>query len=65
MDELYSKLVEYPTIPLHTGRGFPEDEINGQLRKLLKLLNATPGSKLLGNLTGGLALFDVSCLVES
>ena len=60
MDDLYQLLVEFPKQPLTIDGNFPEKEIDAQLRKLLKLLNTTPGSKLTGSLTGGHSLLDVS-----
>lgn len=59
MDELYGRLREFPIAPLVSIREIPESDIEAQLKKLLKLLNSTAGSKLLGNITSGQSLLDV------
>ena len=64
MDDLFTRLTEYPTEPLYGARKFQEPEAEKQLHKQLKILNSIGGSKLLGTLTGGHSLLDVGCFLE-
>ena len=64
MDDLFTRLTEYPTAPLYGARQFQEAEAERELSKQLKVLNSIAGSKLLGTLTGGHSLLDVRCFHE-
>ena len=55
MDDLYHRLIEYPSAPLS---GAQDTVTDGEIIKLIKILNNTAGNKLLGTLKGGRSLLE-------